>query len=184
MDHWNQSWNRKYQNTNNSYNYVDEYEDEEDYYSRPVNWKVFGPVLIIFAVFMTVFMTISYNRAETYITYSRDSHLLKTLNIVNSKLSLNDPPLINYSYYGWSNSKTANCKDFSFAFAVLYGKGAQVVISDEHAFILMNSKTKIEPQQSSYNFNPNYRIKDTSYKIISRVNIREQDEQIIRRYFQ
>jgi hypothetical protein len=93
-----------------------------------------------------------------------------------------EPWNINYvtNYQVFSKEPdTTNCVTFSFAFAVMYGYPASVVMGTNHCFIVINGRI-IEPQQL---YNPttslfDFRIKDADYdyfKIVAEISKRDKD---------
>jgi len=102
--------------------------------------------------------------------------------LIQAKMGQDKPPLIDYSPYKWDNDPTQNCKDWSFAFVVLYGHPAAVYVNDTHAFVRIR-RFIIEPEQTAVKFDPYYRKTSANYSPNRRVFIRKQDYQAITDYF-
>jgi len=95
---------------------------------------------------------------------------------------------LNYPRY-WLDDKdkeNVDCKDYSFAFAILYGPPAKVAYNNKHAFVVIGNSI-IEPQQRIENhgiINLNYRFTGVDYSINKTISrFYSEDVNKIRRFF-
>ena len=95
---------------------------------------------------------------------------------------------LNYSRY-WlddKNKENVDCKDYSFAFAILYGPPAKVAYNNKHAFVVIGNKI-IEPQQRIEKhgiIDLNYRFTGADYSINKTIGrFFSQDVIKVRRFF-
>jgi len=95
---------------------------------------------------------------------------------------------INYPRY-WlddNNKEDIDCKDYSFAFAILYGPPAKVAYNNKHAFVVVGSNI-VEPQQRIEKngiIDLNYRFTGVDYSINKTIGrFFSQDINKVRRFF-
>jgi len=102
----------------------------------------------------------------------------QVLKLISGKLKYGESkPLIDYDRYGWTNDEFANCKDFAFAFSVLYGSPAEVVGNRKHVFNRIESNY-IEPQLTNGSYLP-----QENYSIRNVITIHEDDVKTIIDFF-
>ena|GEM_PF-3930492 len=97
-----------------------------------------------------------------------------------------EEPVISYERYNLYDDLEANCKDFAFAFAVLYGHPARVRVGHDHAWVDIRGLS-IEPQQPvRFYRNPTvFRIRYQEYSLPGTrlLRIAEDDAQVFRDLF-
>jgi len=146
-------------------------------------------IYILMAFFAVGFIIIAYYRHLELVSNVDTVKAERIIILLHKKFDNYEGGFVlNYPRY-WlddNDEEDVDCKDYSFAFAILYGPPAKVAYNDKHAFVVIGGKI-IEPQQriERYGvFDVNYRFAGVDYSVNKTISRFFSEDVIkVRRFF-